>query len=126
MKVINKNPPREFMVGTHEKFPMKDCAEIILEDDEQVTFKTNNGNEYDFAKKSWGYYASPSLNGRLITFDYRACLIRNKLSNRYFILVVEKNHEYDFYSYLKSESCEIIIWMDDTKNLNKIKQYFDE
>ena len=33
--------------------------------------------------------------------------IRNKLSNRYFILVVEKNHEDNFYKYLKSESCEI-------------------
>ena len=105
MKIKEKIPPRNFMVGTNEKFFIKDCGDIYLENDEQVTFKTNDGKEYDFAKKSWGYYASPSLNGRLNNFDFRTCLIRNTKSNRYFILVVQKNHEKDFNIYLKQESC---------------------
>lgn len=126
MKIKEKIPPRNFLVGTNKKFYMKDCGDVLLNDDEQLTFKTEDGTEYDFAKKDWGYYASPSLNGRLINFNLRSCLIRNTKTNRYFILVVQKNHEDNFKKYLKQESCEVIVWMDSTKNLDKIKEIFNE
>ena len=122
MKFKEKSPPRKFLVGTHNKFYINDCGSIYLEDDEQITFKTNNDTEYDIAKKDWGYYATPSLNGRLYNFNLRTCLIRNTKTNRYFILIVEKNHEDDFLKYLISESCEIITWMDTTEKSDKIKK----
>ena len=105
---------------------MKDCGDVMLNDDEQITFKTKQGTEYDFAKKDWGYYASPSLNGRLINFNLRACLIRNTKTNRYFVLIVEKNFENKFNQYLTEESCEIVTWMDDTEKLDKIRNLIYE
>ena len=126
MKIKEKIPPRNFLVGTNKKFYMKDCGDVLLSDDEQITFKTEQGTEYDFAKKDWGYYASPSLNGRLTNFNLRACLIRNTKTNRYFVLIVEKNFEDKFNQYLTEESCEIVTWMDDTEKLDKIRKLLNE
>tara|TARA_B100001971_G_C17915977_1_gene395271 strand:- start:79 stop:462 length:384 start_codon:yes stop_codon:yes gene_type:complete len=126
MKINEKTPPRNFLVGTNEKFFMKDCGDIFLNDDELLTFKTTSGTEYDFSRKSWGYYATPSMNGRLENFNLRTCLIRNKKSNRYFILIVEKGHEDEFNKYLDQESCELVTWMDSTYELDKIRQLINE
>ena len=54
-----------------------DCGRIALAPDEQVTFTTEAGGEYDVTRKSWGFYATPSINGRLKTFGLRAALVRN-------------------------------------------------
>ena len=126
MKINEKIPPRNFLVGTNKKFYIKDCGDVFLNDDEQITFKTEEGDEYDFAKKDWGYYASPSLNGRLINFDLRACLVRNTKTNRYFILIVKRNSEENFNKYLIEESCEIVSWMDDTEKLDNIRNLLNE
>ncbi len=48
---------------------------INLDADEQLTFLTEFGAEYDFAVKSWGAYVTPSLRGRLAAFGLRPCLI---------------------------------------------------
>ena len=126
MKFNKKNPPRTFAVENKKKFYIKDCGDVFLDENEQVTFKNNNTTEYDVVRKKWGYYASPSLNGRLINFNLRACLIRNTKTNRYFILMVEKTYEDDFQKYLDDESCEIVSWLDDTKKLDKIKNLLSE
>ena len=126
MKFNKKNPPRTFAVENNKKFYIKDCGDVFLDENEQVTFKNNNTTEYDVVRKKWGYYASPSLNGRLIHFNLRACLIRNTKTNRYFILMVEKTYEDDFQKYLDDESCEIVSWLDDTKKLDKIKNLLSE
>ena len=126
MKINEKIPPRNFLVGTNKKFYIKDCGDVFLDDDEQITFKTDEGDEYDFAKKDWGYYASPSLNGRLINFDLRACLVRNTKTNRYFILIVKRNSEEKFNKYLIEESCEIVSWMDETEKLDNIRNLLNE
>src|SRR5881628_2648488 len=77
MKVSERNPPREFQTGRGEPIVIRDCARIRLEPDEQVTFVTPAGAEYDVARKAWGFYATPSLNGRLLNFGLRAALIRS-------------------------------------------------
>ena len=86
------DPPRVFTVGFGEEIEMHDCGRIELEPDEQVTFTTPDGGEYDVARKSWGFYATPSLNARLPSFGLRPALIENT-QGRFFVVLVERGHE---------------------------------
>src|ERR1700730_16440186 len=101
VKFSPKNPPRRFEVGNSVRFAMSDCGALELAPDEQVTLTTADGGEYDVARKDWGFYATPSLNGRLPQFGLRAVLIRNTLTGRYFVLLVEQGHEPGFEAYLE-------------------------
>lgn len=121
MKIDIKNPPRAFQVGNSVKFEMRDCARVALEADEQVTFVTGSGGEFDVARKDWGFYATPSLNGRLAQFGLRTVLIRNRLTQRYFILLVERGHESAFDAYLVQESCEVVAWLDSSEALDSLR-----
>ena len=120
MKFAPKVPPRHFPVGNAVKFDMKDCGELMLGADEQVTFKTERGGEYDIARKDWGFYATPSLNGRLEQFGLRAVLIRNRATGRYFILLVERGEEARFDAYMAREGLDLITWMDSTAALDAL------
>src|SRR5688572_21632643 len=95
-------PPREFEVGKTEIVKLKDCARIRLEPDEQVTFVTESGAEYDVARKSWGFYATPSLNARLQQFGLRALLVKS-LAGKFYIFLVESGKEADCQRYLDIE-----------------------
>jgi hypothetical protein len=114
MKFEPQSPPRTFTVGNAVKFEMRDCGSLHLAPDEQVTFKTEAGAEYDVARKDWGFYATPSLNGRLEQFGLRGVLIRNTLTGRYFVLLVERAREPAFEDYLQQESCVVVCWLDST------------
>ncbi len=114
MRFNQKNPPRTFTVGNSVKFDMNDCGSLHLEPDDQVTFVTASGAEFDVARKDWGYYATPSLNGRLEQFGLRTVLIRNALTGRYFVLLVERGKEPAFEAYLVQESCVVVAWLDST------------
>jgi len=120
MKFAPKEPPRRFQVGNAVKFDMKDCGELMLGADEQVTLKTERGGEYDVARKEWGFYATPSLNGRLEQFGLRTVLIRNRDTGRYFILLVERGEEAGFDDYMAREGLELIAWMDSTAALDAL------
>ena len=120
MKLTQKNPPRRFPVGNAAKFDMKDCGTVALEPDEQLTFVTENGGEYDVARKDWGFYATPSLNGRLEQFGLRGVLIRNRGTGRYFVLLVEKGREPAFDAYCKQENLAVIAWLDSTAALDAL------
>jgi len=120
MKFAPKVPPRRFQVGNAVKFDMKDCGELMLGADEQVTLKTERGGEYDIARKDWGFYATPSLNGRLEQFGLRAVLIRNRATGRYFILLVERGEEARFDAYMAREGLDLITWMDSTAALDAL------
>ena len=48
-----------------------------------ITFVSGK-SEYDVVKKEWGYYATPSINKRLISYDINTCLIKNIKSKIYF------------------------------------------
>ena len=115
MFIDSKNPPREFKVGLKKNIKIFDCGSISLDPDEQVTFLTEKKAEYDIVRKKWGFYATPSINGRLKDFGLRTALVRNKF-NRYYIMLVEEGFEDDFKSYIKDESNEIVTWLDKPKN----------
>lgn len=116
MKTHIKAEPRTFEVGFGEIIQMKDCGFIELEPNEQVTFTTPSGGEYDLARKDWGFYATPSLNGRLRQFGLRGVLVKNRI-DRYFVMLVEKGREDLFQDYLDIEGMDIVGWMDSDEKL---------
>ena len=120
MKFEEKSPPRRFTVGNAAKFEMRDCGTLELAPDEQVTLVTESGAEYDVARKDWGFYATPSLNGRLESFGLRSVLIRNTLTGRYFVLLVERGREDAFAAYMVQESLEVVAWLDSTDALDAL------
>ncbi len=110
MKFTLIDPPRVFDVGPDKEIRIKDCARIELQPDEQVTFVTESGSEYDVARKSWGFYATPSLNGRLASFGWRAALAKSS-GAKYYLFLVEQGKESDFQAYLGSEGHVVICWL---------------
>ena len=100
---------------------MRDCGTLALAPDEQVTLVTESGAEYDVARKDWGFYATPSLNGRLASFGLRGVLIRNTLTGRYFVLLVERGREDAFDAYMAQESLEVVAWLDGTDALDALR-----
>jgi len=116
MKFKETNPPREFKVGDGS-IQLKDTGRIELDPDEQITLLTDKGAEYDVVRKEWGFYATPSLNGRLISFDLRTVLVKNKSFNRYYILLVEKDKRDQIDDYLTKNDMKVIMWLDNDENL---------
>ncbi len=119
VKFYETNPPRTFEVGFDIKRIIKDCGMIKLSPDEQVTFVTESGNEYDLTRKNFGFYATPSLNGRLKRFDLRAVLVKNR-HDQFFIILVEKGKEPLFDKYIEEEKMDVVVWMDNTEVLSKL------
>ena len=95
MKFKEVIPPRAFEVGSRAPVEITDCAQIRLAPNEQITLKTESGSEYDIVRKSWGYYATPSLNGRLKFFGLRTVLVKSP-SSKFYVLLVEDGKEEDF------------------------------
>lgn len=106
MKIQENKPPREFEVGWGPKFIMKDCAHIELAPNEQVTFKTEAGGEYDVARKDWGFYATPSVNSRLEHFGLRAMLVGNKVGF-FYVMLVEEGKDEEFARYVEQEELTV-------------------
>jgi len=121
MKFDPKNPPRTFEVGNTIRFTMKDCGNVRLEPDEQLTFTTESGAEYDLARKNWGFYATPSLNARLLQFGLRAVLVKNPIG-RFFVLLVERGKDAEFNEYVRVERLETVCWLDSTENLARVER----
>ena len=116
MKLTVKDPPRTFQTGRGEPITIKDCARIELEPDEQVTFVTARGAEYDVARKRWGFYATPSLNGRLLDFGLRAALVKSAIG-KYYVFLVERGSEPELSHYLELEQNTIARWLDNASDL---------
>jgi hypothetical protein len=115
MRFDAKEPPRVFVVGNAGPIEMKDCGTLRLAADEQVTLVTESGAEFDVARKDWGFYATPSVNGRLQAFGLRAVLIQNRGTKRYFVLLVERGREVSFERYLDVENLRIVHWLDSSE-----------
>lgn len=119
MKFTPKDPPRTFEVGYDVKGYISDCGAMALEPDEQITFTTPEGGEYDVTRKSWGFYATPSLNHRLASFRLRGVLVKNRY-DRYFVMLVEAGKEDLFFEYVRKEPLVIVTWMDTQQALAKL------
>ena len=112
-------PPRSFNVGQENVVEISDCGRIRLEPDEMVTFENETGVEYDVVRKDWGFYATPSLNGRLLDFKLHAALVRNQ-HGKYFIFLVQEGKEREFEKYLYLEKNEVVLWLDNDENLSDL------
>jgi hypothetical protein len=121
MHFEKKNPPRAYQVGFDNKSTILDCGTMHLLPDEQITFVTESGKEYDVTRKEWGFYATPSLNRRLTSFDLRPVLVKNRL-DRFFLLLVERGKEESFSQYASSEPLTIVAWLDTTEALKHLEQ----
>jgi len=120
VKLRVNDPPRTFAIGRGEPITIKDCAHIELAPDEQVTFTTPAGGEYDVARKSWGFYATPSLNGRLLDFGFRAVLVRGPAA-KYYVFLVERGREDELERYVAAEQNVIVRWLDNEADLRAIE-----
>ena len=122
MQITRLNPPRKFLVGAPPQITLSDCGSIKLNPDEQITFLTDKKNQYDIVKKEWGFYATPSLNGRLPSFSIKPFLVKNLDSGRFFILLLEKGKDNIFEEYCKKENIAVIAELDDQNDLSKIEE----
>lgn len=109
MKITEIRPPRKFETSS---IGISHCANIELSPDEQVTFVTDSGREYDVMRKSWGYFATPSVNSRLKNFGFKTALIKDK-SGKLFVCLVEKDRENEFHVYLQKDQSRIECWLSD-------------
>lgn len=114
MKVTKIDPPRVFHVGVEGSITISDCARVHLDANEQVTFVTEDGKEHDFARKSWGYYATPSVNGRLVDQGFKTALVRNA-AGRVYVIVVEAERLAEFNEYVQRERLVVEEWLDERR-----------
>ena len=85
--------------------------EIFLLSFELITFLTKDNKEWDVVKKNWGFYATPSLNGRLCHFGFMSCIAKNLKTERIFALLVEEGKTAEFEDYLEKESMAVVAWL---------------
>ena len=121
MKFKKNKVPRPIVVGIKKKLIIKDMGTVYLAPNEQLTFITESKKKYDFARKNWGFYVTPSINSRLKKEGFKTALVRNSL-NRIFVMIVEKKRMSIFKKYLNTENCDLLAWLDKNYNLKKIKK----
>ena len=114
MKFDPTVPPRKFKVGLDGGIELSECAKLSLQPDELVTLVDDKGSEYDIARKDWGYYATPSINGRLVRNGYKTALVRNS-GGQYFIMLVMESSLAEFHAYRDREQQELVAWLDELK-----------
>ena len=124
MKFDPRDPPRLFTVsGAGVNLTLSDCGSLELNSDEQVTFKTEAGGEYDVTRKNWGFYATPSINGRLKSFGLRGALVVSKVGKIY-LMLVESEKEKEFLAYIDSDFQKFLCWLDVDDTVEKIIKLF--
>lgn len=124
MKFTPIDPPRNFVVsGAGVRLTLSDCGRVDLAADEQVTFTTSGGGEYDVTRKDWGFYATPSINGRLRSFGLRGALVVSAYG-RLFLMLVEKGKEAAFYDYVKADHQQLLCWLDDDSEVSKLAAFY--
>lgn len=121
MRLERVEPPREFEVGLRGA-TLEHVANLELASDEVVTLVTDSGTELDVTRKAWGYYATPSLNGRLREHGLRAALAlgvarEGESAARMYLLLVEEGQESSFEEYLEREGMRVVAWLDDDESV---------
>ena len=109
MKLQLNKIPRTFTVG---RLKISDFGHIHLEPDEMIVFERKNGRCFDFVAKDWGYYATPSINGRLRDQGFKTAIVKNP-NGKIFVLVVDQDKITDFLQYCDLEGCKIVNWLDE-------------
>ena len=115
MKFEEKQPPRKFKVGNPQNnIVISDFGDLHLNANEQVTMISQNGKRHDFASKEWGFYATPSINGRLKNEGFKTALVQNS-SDQIYIMVVDKDSLKEFELYCTIEKQKVLEWLDERK-----------
>ena len=112
MRFEELNPPRRFRVGQQGEIEISDCGRVHLQPEEMVTFVTPGGREYDVAAKDWGFYATPSVNARLLDQGFKTALVRNR-QGRYYVTIVEIQGMECFLAYVRDQQQELCEWLDE-------------
>ena len=69
-----------------------------------MTSKLNGHRSiYDVVKKEWGYYATPSVNGRLKKFGYKTALVKN-IEGMIYVMIVDKERADLFHEYINNSN----------------------
>ena len=112
MKFYSKDPPRTFKVGKPEnKIVISDFGDLVLSPNEQITLVSENGKRHDFAAKDWGFYSTPSINGRLKDEGFKTALVENLKGQVYVTVDIEKMNL--FKKYCVDEKQTILEWLDE-------------
>jgi len=111
MKFFEVNPPRRFNVG-NAPVELRHTANLQLSPDELVTLLSPDGRELDIVSKNWGYYLTPSLQGRLKRNGMRGALMRNIVTRQLFVVVVYLEETESWRAYMSEEDQELVMWLD--------------
>lgn len=110
MRLAEKNPPRVFEPAPG--IAISDCGDVQLAPDEQVTLVTEAGKRMDVAAKDFGFYATPSVNGRLKSEGFKTALVRNGRGQVY-VMVVDTDRMDAFARYCEAERQTVLEWLDE-------------
>lgn len=110
MKLLAKEPPRDFTPAPG--VTIRDCGDLQLAADEQVTMISPAGHRMDVAAKSFGFYATPSVNGRLKNEGFKTALVRNPQGQVY-VMVVDSDRLDVFQTYCETETQTVLEWLDE-------------
>lgn len=110
MKIYKKKKPRIFLVSKKNKIFLKDVGKIYLNNNENLTFITENKKKHEICKKDWGFYATSSINNRLKKEGFKTALV--KTHNKYFIMIVDSIKKKSFKTYCKKEHITVVQWLD--------------
>ena len=112
MKISFHNPARVFEPKGRGGPQLKDVASIELIADQQITLITESQCGHDFAAKDWGFYVSPSLNGRLKREGFKTALVKNS-DNKVFLNFVEIAKMVEYEKYCIDSGKQIVEWLDE-------------
>lgn len=112
MKIKLKKTPRKFLVGIEKKTTIKDFGKIHANENEMLSFVNSNNKEYDVVAKDWGFYATPSINGRLTDQGFKTALVKNSYG-KYYIMIVDVEKIQSFNNYLLKDKQKLIEWLDE-------------
>ena len=100
-------PARKWTTGTRKKIEISEVGEITLNHDEQVIILGRRGSGYEVTRKSWGFYAAPSLDHRIPSYGLKAMLVINSVG-RHYLMLVDKTQTQEFINYCAEESLIIV------------------
>ena len=73
---------------------------------------TEAGRRMDVAAKDFGFYATPSVNGRLKNEGFKTALVRNGRGQVY-VMVVDSDRMDLFDAYCSREAQTVLEWLDE-------------
>lgn len=111
MKFTPRKPPRTYRPLANSDLEIAHVADLELATNEQVTLLSGDHAEWDILRKDWGFYATPSLNRRLVSFGLRSALCRNAAGAR-FLMLVNRDGLDRFRDYCTKHGLEITEWLD--------------